>query len=250
MTGWVCGGWLASAPAVASAPRWRTRLAQRPPSAAQRDGRAKAPQRKQGPCRPDLWRTCSTRAGIKGAVWTPHMVDRCAETNGEHMRGPRRAGYRGRADNATTSTMPTTIRRWSARGWWPPPRRARHPRHRGSWSASPATESLCAPRRCNRRRHPRWVRQDVHQHDAWRWAPNPDGSFGLTFAGFAFDDAGKFLAMQPFVSPCRSTTARTALADRTKRSSSAPMGRFWPLRAGRSRERGCKSKGSGNSPPG
>ena len=28
------------------------------------------------------------------------------------------------------------------------------------------------------------------------WARNADGTFGLTFAGFAFDDAGKFLAMQ------------------------------------------------------
>jgi hypothetical protein len=28
------------------------------------------------------------------------------------------------------------------------------------------------------------------------WAPNADGTYGLTFAGFAFDDAGKFLAMQ------------------------------------------------------
>jgi hypothetical protein len=28
------------------------------------------------------------------------------------------------------------------------------------------------------------------------WAPNGDGTFGLTFAGFAFDDTGKFLAMQ------------------------------------------------------
>ena len=28
------------------------------------------------------------------------------------------------------------------------------------------------------------------------WAPNGDGTFGLTFAGFAFDDTGKFLAVQ------------------------------------------------------
>jgi hypothetical protein len=28
------------------------------------------------------------------------------------------------------------------------------------------------------------------------WAPNGDGTFGLTFAGFAFDDTGKFVAMQ------------------------------------------------------
>jgi hypothetical protein len=28
------------------------------------------------------------------------------------------------------------------------------------------------------------------------WARNADGTFGLTFAGFAFDDTGKFLAMQ------------------------------------------------------
>jgi hypothetical protein len=28
------------------------------------------------------------------------------------------------------------------------------------------------------------------------WTPNTDGTFGLTFAGFAFDDAGKLLAMQ------------------------------------------------------
>ena len=28
------------------------------------------------------------------------------------------------------------------------------------------------------------------------WAPNPDGTFGLTFAGFAFDDTGKFIARQ------------------------------------------------------
>jgi hypothetical protein len=28
------------------------------------------------------------------------------------------------------------------------------------------------------------------------WAHNADGTFGLTFAGFAFDDSGKFLAMQ------------------------------------------------------
>ena len=26
------------------------------------------------------------------------------------------------------------------------------------------------------------------------WAPNGDGTFGLSFAGFAFDDSGKFLA--------------------------------------------------------
>lgn len=28
------------------------------------------------------------------------------------------------------------------------------------------------------------------------WARNTDGTFGLTFAGFAFDDTGKFLAVQ------------------------------------------------------
>ena len=28
------------------------------------------------------------------------------------------------------------------------------------------------------------------------WARNTDGTFGVTFAGFAFDDTGKFLAMQ------------------------------------------------------
>ena len=28
------------------------------------------------------------------------------------------------------------------------------------------------------------------------WAPNGDGTFGLTFSGFAFDDIGKFLAVQ------------------------------------------------------
>jgi hypothetical protein len=28
------------------------------------------------------------------------------------------------------------------------------------------------------------------------WAPNADGTFGLTFAGFPFDDTGKFLATQ------------------------------------------------------
>jgi hypothetical protein len=28
------------------------------------------------------------------------------------------------------------------------------------------------------------------------WAQNTDGSYGLTFAGFAFDDAGRFLAVQ------------------------------------------------------
>src|SRR5438067_8589298 len=28
------------------------------------------------------------------------------------------------------------------------------------------------------------------------WAPNGDGTFGLTFAGFAFDASGKFLAVQ------------------------------------------------------
>jgi hypothetical protein len=28
------------------------------------------------------------------------------------------------------------------------------------------------------------------------WAPNGDGTYGLTFAGLAFDDTGKFLAVQ------------------------------------------------------